>query len=149
MVSAEIEDYLETIYDLSKKKGYARTRDIAAALKVKPPSVSQMVRKLGKLEYVKYERYGAITLTPKGKKIAKEIRKRHDLLSKFFRFIMVPLKIADEDACKIEHHLHPKTVNQLLKFVEFATADENSEWLRRFGLYSKTGKMTKCRRMRG
>jgi DtxR family Mn-dependent transcriptional regulator len=145
MVSAEVEDYLEAIYSLSLKKGYARTKEIAKALKVKPASVSQMVRKLGRLGHVEYETYGSIELTTKGKKIAKEIRKRHDLLSKFFRFIIVPPKIADADACKIEHYLHSKTANQLMKFVEFATAEENSEWLRRFKIYCKTGKIPRCR----
>ena len=118
MVSAEIEDYLKTIYELSSKKGYARTRDIAAALKIKPPSVSQMIRKLSKMGYVEFERYGGIKLTTKGKTTAREIKKRHELLSKFFRYIGVPQKIADDDACKIEHHLHPKTMRQLIKFVE-------------------------------
>ena len=118
MVSAEIEDYLKTIYELSSEKGYARTRDIAAALKIKPPSVSQMIRKLSKMGYVEFERYGGIKLTTKGKTTAREIKKRHELLSKFFRYIGVPQKIADDDACKIEHHLHPKTMKQLIKFVE-------------------------------
>ncbi len=118
MASEEIEDYLKTIHRLSVKAGYARTRDIAAALKVKPPSVSQMVRKLSRLGYVEYERYGGIKLTPKGKNTAKGIKKRHELISEFFKCIGVPSKIADDDACKIEHHLHPKTMKQLVKFIE-------------------------------
>ena len=118
LVSAEIEDYLKTIYSLSRKEGYARTRDIASALKIKPPSVSQMIRKLSKLGYVEYERYGSIKLTAKGRRTAREIKNRHELISKFFRVIGVPSKIASEDACKIEHHLHPKTMSQLVKFVK-------------------------------
>ncbi len=118
MVSEEIEDYLKTIHNLSVKAGHARTRDIAAALRIKPPSVSQMVRKLAKLGYVEYERYGGIKLTPKGKNAAKGIKKRHELISEFFKCIGVPKKIADEDACKIEHHLNPKTMKRLVKFVE-------------------------------
>ena len=148
MVSTEVEDYLEAIYSLSLKKSYARTKEIAIALKVKPASVSQMVRKLGRLEYVEYETYGAIKLTKKGKKIAREVRRRHELVSKFLKFIMVPPKTAESDSCRIEHHLHPKTVNQLLKFVEFAAAEENSEWLRRFKIYCKTGKITRCKKKR-
>jgi len=118
MVSEEIEDYLKAIHKLSMKAGYARTRDIAAALKIKPPSVSQMIRKLDKLGYVEYERYGGIKLTVKGKNAAREIKKRHELISEFLKCLGVPSKIATDDACKIEHHLHPKTMKQLVKFIE-------------------------------
>lgn len=118
MVSEEIEDYLKAIFVLSAEKGYARTRDIASELKVKPPSVSQMMRKLGKLGYVEYERYGEIKLTAKGKTRAREVCKKHRLIAEFFRYIGVPSKIADEDACRIEHDLHPKTMKQLVKFIE-------------------------------
>jgi DtxR family Mn-dependent transcriptional regulator len=118
MVSEEIEDYLKTIYNLSSEKGYARIKDIASQLKVKPPSVSQMIRKLAKLGYVEYERYGGVKLTQKGKNTAREIKKRHGMISKFLKSIGVPTKIADDDACKIEHHLHPKTMRQLVEFVK-------------------------------
>ena len=118
MASEQIEDYLKTIHNLSAKEGHARIRDIASVLKIKPPSVSQMVRKLAKLGYVEYERYGSVKLTPKGRNTAKEIKKRHGLISEFFVCIGVPKKTADEDACRIEHHLHPKTMRQLVKFIE-------------------------------
>jgi len=118
MISEEIGDYLKTIYTLSSGKGYARIKDIASQLKIKPPSVSQMIRKLANLGYVEYERYGGVKLTQKGKNSAREIKRRHELLSRFFRYIGVPQKIADSDACRIEHYLHPKTVKQLVKFIE-------------------------------
>ena len=118
MASEEIEDYLKTIYNLSSEKGYARIKDIASKLKIKPPSVSQMMKKLSKLGYVECERYGGVKLTSKGKNAAKGIKKRHELISEFFKCIGVPPKIADEDACRIEHHLHPKTMKQLVKFIK-------------------------------
>jgi len=118
MASEQVEDYLKKIHTLSSKRGYARIKDIASELKIKPPSVSQMVRKLSKLGYVEYERYGGVKLTSKGKTAAKGIKKRHELISEFFKCIGVPKKIADEDACKIEHHLHPKTMKQLVKFIK-------------------------------
>ncbi len=116
MISEEIEDYLKTIYGLSSEKGYARIKDIASRLKIKPPSASQMIRKLGRLGYVEYESYGAVRLTAKGRSAAKNVKKRHELISGFFRKIGVPPKIADEDACRVEHHLHPQTLKSLLKF---------------------------------
>lgn len=118
MASEQIEDYLKKIHNLSSEKGYARIKDIASELKIKPPSVSQMVRKLAKLGFVEYEKYGGVKLTSKGRAKAREIEKRHKLLSDFFIYIGVPDKTAYEDACKIEHHLHPKTMKKLVEFIE-------------------------------
>ena len=46
MYSRSFEDYLEAIYNIILKKGYARTKDIAAELNITPPSVSAMLKKL-------------------------------------------------------------------------------------------------------
>ncbi|MGA8904334.1 MAG: winged helix-turn-helix transcriptional regulator, partial [Candidatus Bathyarchaeia archaeon] len=41
-----VEDYLEVIYELIQKKGYARSADIAELLGVKPSSVTVMLQRL-------------------------------------------------------------------------------------------------------
>jgi Mn-dependent DtxR family transcriptional regulator len=41
-----IEEYIEVICSLAKKRGSAHTNDIALKLKVKPPSVTEMLQKL-------------------------------------------------------------------------------------------------------
>ena len=46
--SSGVEDYLKAILHISGKGGYARTKDIAEELKVKPPSVTEMVVKMAK-----------------------------------------------------------------------------------------------------
>jgi DtxR family Mn-dependent transcriptional regulator len=45
MLSRKTEDYLEAIYNIIEKKGYARVKDIALELKVSSPSVTEMMRK--------------------------------------------------------------------------------------------------------
>ncbi|MFW6144643.1 MAG: metal-dependent transcriptional regulator [Candidatus Natronoplasma sp.] len=47
-----IEEYLEVIYLLEKKKGIAKTGDISSELGVKPPSVTEMLRKLEDEDYL-------------------------------------------------------------------------------------------------
>src|SRR5699024_3346239 len=66
-----IEDYIEIIYNLVKHKGYARVTDIAGALEVHPSSVTKMIQKLDKDEYVHYEKYRGFVLTDKGNKVGK------------------------------------------------------------------------------
>jgi hypothetical protein len=60
-----MEDYIEQIYILIEEKGYARVSDIAEALSVHPSSVTKMVQKLDKDEYLVYEKYRGLVLTPR------------------------------------------------------------------------------------
>ena len=82
--SQSAEDYLERIHELIEEKGYARVVDIASSLEVKQASVTSMVQKLGDLGYLNYEKYRGLVLTEKGKKIATNIQRRHETLSRFF-----------------------------------------------------------------
>ncbi|MFN7141580.1 MAG: MarR family transcriptional regulator, partial [Limisphaerales bacterium] len=81
--SQSAEDYLERIHELIEEKGYARVVDIASSLRVKQASVTNMVKKLGELGYLKYERYRGLILTEKGRSVAERIQKRHETLSRF------------------------------------------------------------------
>lgn len=87
MPTPSMEDYIEQIYLLIDEKGYARVSDIAEALSVHPSSVTKMVQKLDKDEYLIYEKYRGLVLTSKGKKIGERLVYRHDLLEQFMRII--------------------------------------------------------------
>ena len=118
-VSRSVEDYLETIYSLSEEKGHARVLEIAKALGVRPPSVTQMLKKMRKLGLVSYERYGRVTLTSLGEELAKKIRKRHIRLKLFLIALGLPEPLAEEDACAMEHVLHEETVLAFGKLADF------------------------------
>jgi len=125
--SRKVEDYLETLYLIQKKKGYLKVRDIAAAMDVKPPSVVEMLRKLEDAELVDYERYGAITLTKKGIEIGKNTAEKHETFRKFLIFIGLPEKTASDDACEMEHHLHPETISQFIEFVGYLESSKEGK----------------------
>ncbi len=82
-----MEDYLEVMYELIQKKGYATTIDIANYLHVSSPSVTKMVKRLDKMGYLVYEKYRGLRLTPEGMAIAKNIRKNHGMLVEFLKMI--------------------------------------------------------------
>ena len=67
MPTPSMEDYLEQIYMLIEEKGYARVSDIAELLGVHPSSVTKMVQKLDREEYLVYEKYRGLMLTAKGR----------------------------------------------------------------------------------
>ncbi|GAB4112140.1 MAG: metal-dependent transcriptional regulator [Candidatus Caldatribacteriota bacterium] len=119
MATRSVEDYLEAIWELQDKKGYIKAKDIAQKLEVSRPSVSEMVRKLSEDKFIQYEKYGGIIITPKGKRLAQEVKKRHNLLVNFLRIIGVDEDNAQKDACKLEHDVSPETIDCLIKFVEY------------------------------
>jgi len=125
-----VEDYLEVVYDLIETKGYARASDIAERLDVKPPSVTSMLKKLDGRGLVVYERYRGLTLTDKGRQMARFSRQKHSTITKFLEVLGVREKIAELDAEGIEHHLHRETINRIELLVDFV--GKNPSWFNIF-----------------
>ncbi|MFV8827946.1 transcriptional regulator MntR [Alkalihalobacterium sp. APHAB7] len=124
MPTPSMEDYLERIYMLIEDKGYARVSDIAEALEVHPSSVTKMVQKLDKSEYLIYEKYRGLVLTPKGKKIGKRLVYRHDLLEDFMKIIGVTNENIYVDVEGIEHHLSWDAIDRIGDLVQYFQEDE-------------------------
>ncbi|SDK55461.1 transcriptional regulator MntR [Sediminibacillus albus] len=123
MPTPSMEDYIEQIYMLIEAKGYARVSDIAEALHVHPSSVTKMVQKLDKDEYLNYEKYRGLILTPKGKKIGKRLVYRHELLEQFLELIGVNQENIYEDVEGIEHHLSWNSIDRIGDLVQFFEED--------------------------
>ncbi|WP_243386363.1 transcriptional regulator MntR [Bacillus kexueae] len=119
MPTPSMEDYIEQIYLLIEDKGYARVSDIAEALSVHPSSVTKMVQKLDKDEYLIYEKYRGLVLTAKGKKIGKRLVDRHELLEQFLRIIGVDEDKIYNDVEGIEHHLSWNAIDRIGDVVQY------------------------------
>ena len=117
--TTRMEDYLEVISELVELKGYATPMSISNYMSVSPPSVTKMLRKLNDDGYLEYKKYHGLKLNPKGKNIAAKIRQKHSDLLEFFEIIGVNSSVADQDVEGIEHHMNPKTMKQLRKFITF------------------------------
>ena len=122
-VSSRVEDYLEVISELVDMKGYAATLDISRYMNVSAPSVTKMLKKLDVEGYLEYEKYYGINLTEKGQRIAHIIKQKHGILLEFFEILGIGKEVANQDAEGIEHHLNPKTIRQIRKFVTFFKAN--------------------------
>ncbi|MCD6511042.1 MAG: metal-dependent transcriptional regulator [Thaumarchaeota archaeon] len=145
-ISNRVEDYLRVIYEVVKRKGYARTKDIATELGVKPPTVTEMLKKLDREGLISYERYGAVTLTKKGEEIARSVESRHETFVRLLKMLLVPEEVARRDAHVLEHGLSPKTIEQFTKFVEFISNSPSypmfmKRWLELFRSYCESGKI--------
>ncbi len=125
MPTPSMEDYIEQIYILIEAKGYARVSDIAENLSVHPSSVTKMVQKLDKDEYLIYEKYRGLVLTSKGKRIGKSLADRHELLEQFLRVIGVKEENIYDDVEGIEHHLSRNSLQRIVDLVQYFEEDEN------------------------
>lgn len=118
-----MEDYLERIYRLIDEKGYARVSDIAEGLEVHPSSVTKMIQKLDKDNYLIYEKYRGLVLTNKGKKMGKRLVERHHLLESFLQVIGVQAENIYADVEGIEHHLSWDSITCIETLVEYFNRD--------------------------
>ena len=116
--SSAVEDYLERILDLIDSKGYARVVDIATSLRISQASVSNMVRRLDAEGLLKYEKYRGLVLTPAGEAVARNITRRHQLLTEFLTLLRLDKQVIHHDVEGMEHHISPPT----LRAIEALTA---------------------------
>lgn len=115
------EDYLEAFYVIGIKNDVVRVKDVSNFLNVTMPSVVSAVRSLSEKGLVQQERYGHIELTQEGEEIAKTIYARHQLLYKFFHEVLgLEETEAQENACRVEHHLSKEALKGIEKLLESA-----------------------------
>jgi DtxR family transcriptional regulator, Mn-dependent transcriptional regulator len=119
-LSASLEDYLESIYELVRDQKVARVRDIARARRVRAASVTPAMRRLVELGLIRYEKREFIDLTPEGQREAQRIFARHQVLRRFFEQVLtMPGRSAAADACAMEHSLSPEGMDYMVRFFEF------------------------------
>ena len=122
-MTKSLEDYIEVVYVLIHEKNRARVRDIATTLKVKMPSVVKGISELKKLGLVTQEPYGDVELTAKGRRIATMILNRHNKIREFLILIGVSERIADKDACQMEHIISAETLDRIRDFLRKSKKD--------------------------
>ncbi|HPR41426.1 MAG TPA: metal-dependent transcriptional regulator [Candidatus Methanofastidiosa archaeon] len=144
MPTIKTEEYIEVIYEIVEKKGYARVKDVALMLDVGLSTVSEMFQKLSNEDYINYEKYSGVTLTEKGEKLAKLLERRHGTIKSFLKLLGLPEDLADKEACTLEHVMEKETIERLTCFVDFIDSIENPPWLERFKVYCATGELIEC-----
>src|SRR5262249_30354814 len=111
--SVAVEDYLERILELINTKGYARVVDIAQSLKISQASVTNMVQRLDAEGLLKYEKYRGLVLTASGEALARNITRRHRLLTDFLRLLSLDDEVIYHDVEGMEHHISPPTLRAI------------------------------------
>ncbi len=141
--SASMEDYLEAVQMLGSKGNAVRVKEVSALLGVKMPSVTAAMKRLSEDKMVIYERYGRIKLTSAGKKAARNILRRHEVLRRFLIGVLgMDPATAAEDACRMEHVISSTTLQRLTKFLSFVESSPRKKipWLAHYRHYSPASK---------
>jgi DtxR family manganese transport transcriptional regulator len=125
-----VEDYIEVVYELVEKKGYARPVDIAEQLNVKSASVTYMLRRLHGMGLIVYERYRGLALTASGERFARSVQQKHLTILKFLRLLGIEESTAKLDAEGLEHHVHKATIDRMTRFVQYVA--DHPSWYQAF-----------------
>jgi len=112
-----MEDYLEMICRISDSQSFVRIGELSNNLHVKPSSATKIVQQLKTLDYIKFEKYGHVTLTEKGTVAGTYLLYRHDVLHDFLCTLN---NSSDEleQVEKIEHFLNKKTIDNIRLLTE-------------------------------
>ena len=105
------ENYLETIYILSKKQSEVRSIDVAAETGFTKPSVSRAMKNLRQSGHILMDEKGFLTL-----EVAEKVYERHELFSRLLMYIGVSPETALADACRIEHVISNETFERIKAF---------------------------------
>jgi DtxR family Mn-dependent transcriptional regulator len=116
--SAGAEEYLEAIYQFGELGEEATTSRLAEWLGVAPPSVSEMVRRLGEQGLVHHEPYKSIRLSQGGCVRASRLLRRQRLWEVFlYEHLAMPWHQIFGEACRLEHGTSAQTESHLEQFL--------------------------------
>jgi DtxR family Mn-dependent transcriptional regulator len=103
-ITSAMEDYLRTIYLLSRAGSEVRSRQIARALGVTAPSATAMIQRLQQRQLVVHHPYGAVVLSRSGESVAADLLSRRILIERFLvEHIGLSTDAAHSEAEQLEH----------------------------------------------
>ena len=118
MITSAQKRYLFAIYKLGENGNAVYSKDIAAALHVKRPSVSKMLDIPAQAGFIDKEYYGTVRLTKEGAVLANTLYTRYLLLHSFFTaHLGVPEDDAIADALVCLCDLSENSIERIAGFV--------------------------------
>jgi DtxR family transcriptional regulator, Mn-dependent transcriptional regulator len=128
MISDNMQDYLKTIYKLSRAGGEVNISAIAEQLSVSAASVTNMMKKLAELKLVRHAPYQGVELTPSGRKIALEVIRHHRLLELYLaESLGYSWDQVHDEAEKLEHHISEEFEAKIAKSLGDPTHDPHGD----------------------
>jgi DtxR family Mn-dependent transcriptional regulator len=106
LLSATVEEYLETIYNMSMEDEIVIGARLAEKFRVAPPTVTEMLKRLLRDGYIEMNNKRHVTLTEAGKQAAEAVLRRHRLTERFLVDMLgMQWHQVHEEACRLEHFI--------------------------------------------
>ena len=121
------EDYLEAILVLQRKKGMVRSVDVARHMDVSKPSVCHAVATLKDGGFLTVDGDFFLHLTDVGRETAEQIYEKHQFFTIQLIAAGVDPKIAEADACRIEHIISEESFQRLKAAVKSESEAQQKE----------------------
>lgn len=105
-LSATVEEYLETIYNMHMEDEIVIGARLAEKMRVSPPTVTEMLKRLVRDGYIAMDAKRHITLTEAGYQAAEAVLRRHRLTERFLVDMLgMQWHQVHEEACRLEHFI--------------------------------------------
>ncbi|MEF8784748.1 MAG: metal-dependent transcriptional regulator [Haloarculaceae archaeon] len=129
MLSAKMEDYLKTVYDLqSQGEGPVSTSSIAETLDVTAPTATSMMEKLEERGLVEREKYKGVTLTREGETVALEVIRHHRLLETYLaEQLGYNWTEVHDEADRLEHHISEEFERRVAEVLDDPEVDPHGD----------------------
>ncbi len=106
VLSATVEEYLETIYNMSMEDEVVIGARLAEKFRVAAPSVTEMLKRLMRDGFVEMDAKRHITLTEAGNQAAEAVLRRHRLTERFLMDMLgMQWHQVHEEASRLEHFI--------------------------------------------
>lgn len=127
-LSESQEDYLKHIFLLSESSHRVTTQSLADLLKIKPASVTGMIKKLAEVNLISYERYKGVQLTESGEKVAIEVLRHHRLIEMYLAEVLgYSWDEIHDEAERLEHHISEKFEQRIAEKLGHPTHDPHGD----------------------
>lgn len=120
-----VEMYLKAMWLIKENNEPIKISTVANLLRIRQPSVVQMMKRIDKMGYVQYKKFD-IKMTDKGEKIGASIVRKSRLLE----ILMVNhLKVESDEkiVCGMEHHMNDEFTNSLSSILGNPTISPNGK----------------------
>ena len=106
ILSATVEEYLETIYNMSMEGEVVIGARLAERFHVSAPTVTEMLKRLVRDGFIEMDNKRHVTLTEAGYQAAEAVLRRHRLTERFLVDMLgMQWHEVHEEACRLEHFI--------------------------------------------
>ena len=130
MLSETVENYLKAILllDMKSARHSVSTGEIAAALSVSPGTVTSMLKTLSDANFVNYETYKGVQLSPSGRTVATNVVRRHRLMELFLvRTLELNWDEVHREAEVMEHSVSDHLIDRIDEFLGHPKFDPHGD----------------------